>query len=289
MAGRSPHGRLIRPVALVLVALAILSGASWYARSVFRAQPPHPATDAAWTLVFEDAFDAVELDGSRWTSCYWWDNGGCTNLGNNEMQWYRRGNVVLDNGIATLEAREEPVDTSEGPFPYTSGLIATGRTDAEGEREGRFAFTYGYVEVRARLPSGRGLWPAIWLLPSDHVSRPEIDIMEMLGHAPDVLEMHYHYRVNGQDRSLGQDRKVADLSAGWHDYAVDWSPQAIIWYLDGREMWRVDNPEIIAAEAMYLVINLAVGGDWPGAPDAQTVFPARFEIDHVRVWQRQEP
>lgn len=289
MAGRSPHGRLIRPIALVLVVLAILGGASWLGQRVLPTHSPHPSTDAAWKLVFEDQFDAAELDGSRWTSCYWWDRGGCTNLGNNELQWYRRGNVVPGNGSVTLEAREEPVDTSEGAFPYTSGLIATGRTDAEGEREDRFSFTYGYVEVRARLPRGQGLWPAIWLLPSDHVSRPEIDIMEMLGHAPDVLEMHYHYQTNGQNESQGEDRKVADLSADWHDYAVDWSPEAIVWYLDGREMWRIDEPGIISDEAMYLIINLAVGGDWPGAPDAETHFPARFEVDHVRIWQRQEP
>jgi beta-glucanase (GH16 family) len=92
-----------------------------------------------------------------------------------------------------------------------------------------------------------------------------------------------------QDRSLGNDRKVADLSAGWHDFAVDWSPEAIIWYLDGREMWRVDDPDIIPSEPMYLIINLAVGGDWPGPPDEETVFPARFEIDHARIWQRVEP
>jgi beta-glucanase (GH16 family) len=285
-AGRPPLWRSLRPIALVLFVLAFLGGAGWLAQRFLLAQTPHPAGSTDWTLVFEDEFDAAELDGSRWTSCYWWDKGGCTNLGNNELQWYRRGNVVPGNGTVTLEAREEPVDTSEGPFPYTSGLIATGRTDAEGEREDRFSFTYGYVEVRARLPKGQGLWPAIWLLPSDHLSRPEIDIMEMLGHAPDMLEMHYHYQKDGQNDSLGQDRQVADLSADWHDYAVDWSPEAIIWYLDGREMWRIDEPNIISDEAMYLIINLAVGGDWPGEPDAETEFPARFEVDHVRIWQR---
>lgn len=282
----SRHGRLARPAAVVLAVLVILAGASWLTQRVQAVQPPHPSTDTDWTLVFDESFDALQLDSSRWTTCYWWDQGGCTNLGNSELQWYRRGNVVPGEGVLVLQALEEEVDTTEGAFDYTSGLITTGRTDAEGDREDRFSFTYGYVEVRARLPKGAGLWPAIWLLPSDHASRPEIDIMEVLGHAPDVLEMHYHYEVEDRDRSLGQDRRVTDLSAAWHDFAAYWGPEAIIWYLDGKEVWRVDDPEIISNEPMYLIINLAVGGDWPGPPDEETTFPARFEIDHVRIWQR---
>src|SRR5690606_29181683 len=123
-----------RPVVLVSVALVIVACASVLARYKNGVQR-HPGTDLAWTLVFEDLFDAEALDGSRWTSCYWWDKGGCTNLGNQELQWYRRGNVVPGEGVLVLEAREEAVKTSQGSFAYTSGLISTGRTDAEGERE----------------------------------------------------------------------------------------------------------------------------------------------------------
>jgi beta-glucanase (GH16 family) len=280
--------RLARPILLAAVALAILGGASWVASGV--GEPPvSPSTEAGWELVFHDAFDDPELAGSRWTGCYWWDRGGCTNKGNNELQWYRRGNASVAEGVLTIEARRERVSTSDGEFDFTSGLVSTGRTDREGPREDRFAFTYGFVEVRARLPKGAGLWPAIWLMPSSHESRPEIDIMEVLGHAPDVLEMHYHHRMSGEDLSEGQDRKVVDLSEDWHDFAVDWSPQAIVWYLDGKEQWRVDDPRIISKEPMYLIINLAVGGDWPGPPDEATKFPARLEIDHVRIWRRAPP
>jgi beta-glucanase (GH16 family) len=281
-----PGKRLLRPTVLALVVLLILAAASWLAQRGFQGPRVHPSGEAGWALVFEEPFDGDKLESSRWTTCYWWDRGGCTNLGNNELQWYRRGNVVTADGVVTLEARQEIVRSSQGPYDYTSGLISTGRTDAEGEREDRFSFTYGYVEVRAKLPKGQGLWPAIWLMPSDHLSRPEIDIMEMLGHAPDVLEMHYHFEVNGEKRSLGQDRKVADLSADWHDFAVDWGPEAIIWYLDGKEVWRIEEKAIISNEPMYLILNLAVGGEWPGDPDETTVFPARMEIDHVRIWQR---
>jgi beta-glucanase (GH16 family) len=275
---------LVRPLWLSAVAGAVLAASSVLGTFAASGEVEHPS-ERGWSLVFEDLFDGTEIDGSRWTGCYWWDRGGCTNLGNNELQWYRRGNTTLQDGGLVIEAREEKVDTSEGTFHYTSGLISTGRTDAEGLREDRFSFTYGYVEVRARVPKGAGLWPAIWLLPSDHDSRPEIDIMEVLGQATDVLEMHYHYEVEGAEESLGHDRRVADLSEDWHEYALDWSADAIVWYLDGTEQWRVDDRAIISDEPMYLLINLAVGGEWPGSPSADTEFPARFEIDHVKIWQ----
>ena len=271
-----------RAVLVGVVAIAILTAASMLATRA----APHPSESNEWALVFDETFEGSEPDDHRWTDCYWWDKGGCTNLGNAELQWYRPDNIIVRDGVLVLEAREEPTRTSEGEFAYTSGLISTGRTNAEEAREDRFAFTYGYVEVRARVPRGAGLWPAMWLLPSDHEPRPEIDIMEVLGHATNVLELHYHFSVNGLDRTLGRDRTVEDLSTGWHVFALDWSPQALVWYLDGEEEWRIVDPSIIPVEPMYLLINLAVGGRWAGPPDEYTTFPARFEIDHARIWQR---
>lgn len=241
-----------------------------------------------WKLVFADAFDGNTLDAEKWTTCYWWARYGCTNLANKEMQWYRPENVSVAHGMLVLEARESLTRINGTRYDYSSGMVTTGRTALENRYDDRFSFKYGYVEVRARIPSGAGLWPAIWLLPSDHDSIPEIDIMEVLGHAPDVLEMHYHSRVNGAKQADGTNAVVGDLSTGWHDYAVEWSPQAIVWRLDGKEIWRYTDRERIAGtnQPMYLLINLAVGGDWPGPPDEKTRFPARFLIDHVKIWQR---
>lgn len=126
-------------------------------------------------------------------------------------------------------------------------------------------------------PSASAGWTPVFDEPFDD---------EVLGHATDVIEMHSHYEVGGRARSMGEDRKVADLSEGLHDYAIDWSPEAIVWYLDGKELWRVEDPAAISRELMHLVINLAVGGDWPGPPDRNTSLPARFEIDYARIRQR---
>ncbi len=247
-----------------------------------------PGDPEEWSLVFSDEFDGDRLDTGKWTTCYWWDRDGCTNLSNNELQWYRPDNVRVEDGNLVLEARKEHAEGRGEDYDYTSGMVTTGRTDPERRDGDRFAFTFGYIEVRAKVPSGQGFWPAIWLLPSDHTSIPEIDIMEVLGHAPDTLEMHYHSRVDGDEESVGTDAVVDDLSQGWHDYAVQWGPEAIIWLLDGREMWRYEDQERVADahEPLYLLINLAVGGDWPGSPDETTDFPARMLVDHVRIWQR---
>jgi beta-glucanase (GH16 family) len=171
------------------------------------------------------------------------------------------------------------VTTPDGSFHYTSGMVTTG--PPRWRTRPKFAFTYGYVEARMRLPAGRGLWPALWLLPADQGSRPEIDIVEVLGHDTDRARFHYHPR--GGD-SLGHHWAGPDLTAGWHRFAVDWRPGEITWIVDGRARWRVRGPAV-SREPMYLVLNLAVGGDWPGAPDGATAFPARMEVDWVRVWQ----
>lgn len=237
-----------------------------------------------WVSVFSETFEEPVLSEARWTTCYWWDDDGCTNLGNNELQWYVPHNVTVEDGHLVLTARPGEVTGFRGRrFPYTSGMVTSGRMYEERALSDRFSFTYGFVEVRARPPIGQGLWAAIWMLPSDHTSRPEIDIMEVLGHRPDVLEMHYHY---GDEDSAGSEAEIAGLSGQWQTYGVDWSPEAIVWYLNGVEQWRFDDAASISDVPMYLLLNLAVGGDWPGAPDATTKFPAHFLIDSVRVWQR---
>ena len=239
-----------------------------------------------WALTFSETFDGGTLSAERWTTCYWWDDNGCTNLGNNELQWYRPANVAVEHGNLVLTARPGEVTGFQGrKFSYTSGMVTSGRMYEERALSDRFSFTYGFVEVRAKPPVGQGLWAAIWMLPSDHTSRPEIDIMEVLGHLPDVLEMHYHF---GDGDSAGSEANIAGLSDDFQTYGVDWSPEAIVWYLNGVEQWRYDNASTISDVPMYLLLNLAVGGDWPGAPDKTTRFPASFVVDYVHVWQRHE-
>jgi len=250
--------------------------------------PSPVGMDGSFKLVFSDEFNEATLSPDKWTTCYWWDNNGCTNLGNNELQWYVPGNVGTDDGALVLVAKEEEVIGHEGrTFGYTSGMVTSGRYYEEEPSQTRFATTYGYFEMRARIPSGKGLWPAFWLLPTNHTSKPEIDIVEVLGHRPDILEMHYHYKTaSGETTNRGSDIQTVDLSGDWQTYGLEWSPEAITWYLNGEELWRFEDAEVISDVPMYLIINLAVGGNWPGSPDENTEFPAKLTIDYVRVWHR---
>ncbi len=248
-----------------------------------------PLVPGKWLRIFTDEFDGQALDTNLWTNCYWWNDNGCTNLGNNELEWYMPANIKVSDGHLRLIARPENVTGYKGrTFKYTSGMVTTGRDYRELPRPPRFSFQYGLVEIRARLPGGKGIWPALWLLPSTRKSRPEIDIMEVLGDAPKQLEMHFHYTdATGKGRSTGQAAQTTDLTKDWHVYGLRWEPDAIVWYLDGVEKWRYSAAANIPREDMYLLMNLAVGGNWPGAPDEKTRFPAEFLIDYVRVWQRE--
>lgn len=251
------------------------------------AEPAPLNADGAWRLVFADEFDVERLDTEHWTTCYWWNKDGCTNLGNKELQWYRPENVSIADGVLRLEARPEKVRGFEGRmFSYTSGMVTTGRDYDELPRPSRFHFRYGHVEVRAKLPAGKGLWSAIWLLPETRESRPEIDIMEVLGDSLTTLRLHYHYKRGETKESAGEDVKTPDLSKDWHIYGLTWDADRIAWFIDGKEVWRYTDAATISSEDMYLLINLAVGGEWPGAPSKKTKFPAEFLIDYVRIWQR---
>lgn len=250
-----------------------------------------PLIKGQWQRIFTEEFNGAQLARRKWTRCYWWDKGGCTNLANKELQWYMPDNVSVGGGYLRLTARPEKVTGHEGrTFNYTSGMVTTGRDYLERGRPDRFSTKYGYFEIRAKVPRGKGLWPAIWLLPSTQEARPEIDILEVLGHATSTYEMHLHY-VDGKNswQSAGKSARTADLANGWHVYGLEWRKDAVIWYLDGKELWRYTKAEGISQEPMYLLINLAVGGTWPGSPNAKTKFPAEFLVDYVRVWRRVAP
>ncbi len=255
-------------------------------------RPPTPViSDGSplhWSLILDDEFNQSHLGLQRWTTCYWWDNNGCTNAGNHELEWYQPGNVSVSNGALKLTAEQQPVIGSDGnPYPYTSGMVTTGRDTSQVSTPVKFQFTYGFTEIRAKIPTGRGLWPAFWLLPANNSPIPEIDVVEVTGDSPDVAHMSVHYSdQNGQAIRVGNTWDKTQLSSGWHTYAIDWEPDHIAWYIDGYQRWRIDQANLIPSVPMYLLLDLAVGGDWPGFPDGNTAFPNTFEIDYVRVWQR---
>jgi beta-glucanase (GH16 family) len=246
-----------------------------------KTQPP--AKSEAKVLLDED-FDGNAIDTSTWNTCHWWHDNGCTISSNRELEWYLPQQATVSDGALHLTADHSSIFASDGRhYSFTSGMVTTGPPAYT--EPSKLAFTYGKVEVRFRLPDGRGLWPAIWMLPASEESEPEIDLLEVLGHEPGRLLMRLHTKET-ESESIGKNYalpKGYSLADAWHTIALDWSPGKLVFFLDGREVWTLES-EHVPDEPMYLVMNLAVGGDFPGDPDQTTEFPSVFSID--RVWIR---
>lgn len=233
------------------------------------AQPPGDG----WAIKFTDNFEGKNLDPDKWNSCYWWaDSNGCTNGGSGDLQWYRPENAIVQNGILRLRAEKRQ---SNG-FDYTSGMISS---------HDNYSFRYGYVEMRAKLPKGKGLWATFWLLSQNRNWPPELDIAEYLGHQTNQVNITIHYDDNGHESSPGW-WTGPDFSADYHTFGVLWEPDKIIWYVDGLERRRYTEIKNIPTEPMYLVASLALGSAWTDTPpDSSTPFPAYLDIDYIKVWQ----
>lgn len=224
-----------------------------------------------WTLTFHDEFDGVKLDSKKWIDSY---PDNARTHSNNEQQYYAEDGWEVKGGHIRFKAEKR----RKGGMPYTSGMISS---------YGKFAQAFGWFEIRAKFPKGKGMWPAFWLLPESKAWPPEIDVLEILGHEPDKVYMTNHYNnAKNEHEYKGDSFKGPDFSADYHTFAVEWSPQAIVWYVDGKERYRT--AENIPSVPMYVLANLAVGGDWPGMPDAKTVFPAYMDVDYIRVYKKKD-
>ena len=279
MRGHLPRKLSMTAAALVLGATLLPTGAT-----------PAQATPAGstWNLVFADDFNNSALDTSKWHTCFYWAPTTCTIESNNELELYTPNNVSLANGALKLQARKQSdVGWNGKTYGYTSGMVSTGGSPwSSPAKAPGFTFTYGYVESRVMVPGGKGLWPALWLLPNDHSWPPEIDVMEILGDQPAETHMNYHYtKSDGSHGNVGNAWTGPDFSAGWHTFGVDWQPGSLVWYVDGVERFRFTGTQV-TSKASYVLLNLAVGGNWPGSPDASTAFPADYLVDYVRVWQK---
>lgn len=241
-------------------------------------------------LTFADDFDTLALwdgEAGTWESNYWWGAENGSTLPNNELQWYIDSDYAptqsvnpfaIDDGILTITAARAPQEIQpliEG-FEYTSGMLTSYRS---------FAQTYGYFEIRADMPEGKGLWPAFWLLPADGSWPPELDVIELIGQKPNELMHTVHSDATGSRVSEGFKAAVAD-SGGFHDFGVLWGPEEIVWTYDGVEMARAATPDDMHGP-MYMIVNLAVGGI-AGAPAQGLADPAEMKIDHIRVYALEE-
>lgn len=219
-----------------------------------------------WKLVWQDEFDYNCLDPSKWNAENWAAEK------NNELQYYTPDNLDLKSGVLQIISKKEKYRGRD----YTSGAIHS---------QGKFDFLYGKAEIRAKLPAGQGIFPAFWMMANNQDDwLPEIDIMEMLGHRPDEIWMVSHWLdQNGNLKSVSDFYKGEDFSKAFHTFSVEWTPDSITWFIDGVE--RFSTTSSIPNEKMYLYLNTAVGGNWPGSPDEATTFPVHYEVDYVRVYK----
>jgi beta-glucanase (GH16 family) len=241
-----------------------------------------PATYPSMQLTWSDEFEGTALNAASWTPEL--GNGcsvGICGWGNNELQVYtdKSENVKLDNGKLVITA----IKTESGG--YTSARIKT-----ENKRE----LKYGRIDVRAKLPKGQGLWPAIWMLGEniDLVGWPtcgEIDIMELRGGAPSIVEGTVHYNNDGYKyNSSSTTLSSGDFSQKFHVFSIVWDFNTITWYVDNKEFKKFSNSNIASwpfNKPFFFIMNVAVGGNYGGPPNETTVFPQQMTVDYIRVFQ----
>lgn len=261
------------------------------------ASPPRPPTlaspappqrlgvPAGYALVWSDEFSGDGLpDPSRWA----YDTGmNKAGWHNRELQYYspaRAENAVLRGGRLIIQARMESMSQAAdwGGQRYTSSRLLT---------KGKAEWTYGFFEIRARLPCGKGSWPAIWMLNSalDWPNGGELDIMEHVGREPGRVFSTLHTAA-AHGTGTGGATQVPDACDAFHDYQMHWTPDTLRFGVDGtvhfvytnpgtgQDRWPFDAPQ-------FLILNIAVGGDFGGTVD-DSIFPVRMEVDHVRVYQK---
>jgi hypothetical protein len=242
-----------------------------------------PLTYPGKSLTWSDEFNGTALDLSAWTPEIGNGNGG---WGNNELQFYRAENTTVKDGYLIIEARTE----SYAGFNYTSSRLIT---------KGKKEFKFGRIDIRAALPETQGIWPALWMLGANigTVNWPacgEIDIMEVLGHEPNKTYGTVHYgTVFPDNRNISRNLVLPDgkkFSDRFHVFSIIWEQDRIEWLVDDQS-FAVITPNDLGGynypfnEPFFFIMNVAVGGNWPGAPNNTTQLPQQMIVDYVRVFQ----
>ena len=235
-----------------------------------------------WDMVWQDEFNGSTLDTTAWSYEVNGDGGG-----NNELQYYTdfKTNTWLKNGFFHIKAIKES---------YKGKLYTSGRINTKNKKD----FTYGRYDIRAKVPTQQGIWPAIWMLPTDYEygtwpQSGEIDIMESVGHLPKTTYGTLHYGPKWPDnKHTGQEFQLEnDLAEEFHVFSVEWEPNEIRWYIDDV-LFSTKTPEDLKPhhwpfdKKFHIILNLAIGGQWPGNPDSSTEFPKYMYVDYVRVYQK---
>ena len=243
-----------------------------------------PSTYPGYTLVWSDEFSGNSLDLNVWNQETGNGSGG---WGNNELESYTNNlkNTFLSNGNLIIEARKE----NTGNFNYTSGRMTT---------QNKKVFKFGRIDIRAKLPVVKGIWPALWMLGANINAAGwpacgEIDIMELIGKTPSTVYGTLHWsNADGSHNSKGANYALTtgDFSQQFHVYSIIWKQNNIQWYIDDQKYLEVSTADFGTANYpfnadQFFIFNVAVGGNWPGSPDPVTEFPQRMFVDYVRVFQ----
>jgi beta-glucanase (GH16 family) len=271
----------------VLLAAAVI--AATLTGGLVAASRSDTADAAVGGITWADEFNGgsgAAVDGSKWG----FDTGG-GGFGNSELEYYTNStnNVRQDGqGHLAIVARKENPSNNQcwyGSCTYTSGRIQT---------SGKFTQKYGRFEASIKIPKGQGIWPAFWMLGDNIGTNPwpnsgEVDIMENVGKEPNTVYGTIHGPGYSGGNSIGGHRVMGSpLGDAFHTYGVDWSPNLIVWTIDGAEYFRATPASLgghtwVYDHPFFLILNLAVGGQWPGNPDASTSFPQTMLVDYVRV------
>jgi len=234
-----------------------------------------------WNIVWHDEFDGPELDRANWN----FDIGG-NGWGNAEWEAYtdKPENIRIENGMLVIEAREDP--TLPAGHPYSSARIKT---------QGLHSWKYGRIEARMKLPYGQGIWPAFWMLGDNNQGWPasgEIDILEHIGKTPDTIYATVHAPGYSGGNGVGSKLVVSadSLKNDFHVFVIEWQENELHWYFDDQEYFKLTPADVpsdwIFDHDFFIIMNLAVGGRFPGYPDKTTTFPQFMTVDYVRVYQR---
>ncbi|CDW84395.1 glycoside hydrolase family 16 [Stylonychia lemnae] len=250
---------------------------STFVKSLFIGAISLPALILAnWQLVWNDEFNGTSIDSSKWNH----DIGG-NGWGNEELEYYtdRAENSYVKGGFLHIQGLKEDYNGSQ----YTSARINS---------LGKFSQKFGKFEIRAKLPTGQGVWPAFWMLGDNlnQVGWPtcgDIDVFEMIGKQPSVAHGSLHAKGLDTTKEYTSQQGFAD---DYHTFGIEWYPSKVDFYIDGNTYFSVDKSTTQGdwpydRNSFFIILNLAIGGNWPGNPDETTNFPALYTIDYVRVYK----
>ena len=264
----------------LILAIVMLGFGTFCSPRQFLVNPTPIIVPEGWNLVWHDEFDGKTIEPKNWTY-----DRGAGGWGNGEAEYYtsRPENARLENGLLVIEARQEKY---EGSY-YTSARLKT---------QGLQTFRFGRIEARLKVPSGKGYWPAFWMLGSSFNGSNwpdcgEIDIMEYIGKEPDLIFGTLHGPGYSGATGISQwNRQKYNIADDFHTYAIEWSTNQIQWFYDGQLYHTVSPADIgdrkwVFDQPFFIILNLAVGGQLPGPIGLDTVFPAQLYVDYVRVYQ----